>query len=224
MRLDPLDIILRLVVAAAVGAAVGLERQRRNHPAGLRTHTLVCLGSALVMVMSEDVAVRYMDRVNADPARIAAQVVSGIGFLGAGTIMREGLTVRGLTTAASLWVVAALGLAVGGGFYLAAFTATLIALFVLGILNRLEYLLPERGHYGRLQVVAANRPGAVTDVVAEVAKLGGNVRSLHVEPLAEETKVELEMTVFLPRGVGPERVGQNVLAVEGVERMEFESA
>ena len=93
---------LRLLLAAVLGGLVGFERQRRHHPAGLRTHTLVCLGSALIMLVSEDIAARYLDRTNADPARIAAQVVSGIGFLGAGTIMREGLTVRGLTTAAAL--------------------------------------------------------------------------------------------------------------------------
>jgi hypothetical protein len=115
------EIVLRLFVAAILGAAVGLERERLEWVAGLRTHMLVCLGAALVMIVSaygfNEVISAY--RVVLDPSRVAAQVVSGIGFLGAGTILfLRQQVIRGLTTAASLWAVAAVGLAVGGGLYL----------------------------------------------------------------------------------------------------------
>jgi putative Mg2+ transporter-C (MgtC) family protein len=130
------QIILRLVVAAVLGSIVGIERERLNWVAGLRTHMLVCVGSALFMIVSFSgfADVLGQEHVGLDPSRIAAQVVSGIGFLGAGTIVLRSKVVRGLTTAASLWTVAAVGLAVGGGLYVAAATTTgLIVLILAGI-------------------------------------------------------------------------------------------
>ena len=130
------QMILRLVVAAVLGSIVGIERERLNWVAGLRTHMLVCVGSALFMIVSFSgfADVLGQEHVGVDPSRIAAQVVSGIGFLGAGTIVFRSKVVRGLTTAASLWTVAAVGLAVGGGLYVAAATTTgLIVLILAGI-------------------------------------------------------------------------------------------
>ncbi len=211
---------LRLLLAAVLGGLVGFERQRRHHPAGLRTHTLVCLGSALIMLVSEDIAARYLDRTNADPARIAAQVVSGIGFLGAGTIMREGLTVRGLTTAASLWVVAALGLAVGAGYYLAAGVTVAVALVTLGVLNRLELLVAERGHNARVRVTGANRPGLLADLTAELDRLRVHARSFRVHEAGDSLRVEV--TGYCPPGLGVDTVMERLLTLEGVRHVECE--
>ena len=123
------ETILRLVIAAFAASVVGIERERLQWAAGLRTHMLVCVGSCLVIIVSvfgfDDV---LGEHVVLDPSRIAAQVVSGIGFLGAGTILLRNEVVKGLTTAASLWAVAAIGLAVGSGLYVAAVTTTLIVL------------------------------------------------------------------------------------------------
>ncbi|HBL37110.1 MAG TPA: methyltransferase, partial [Firmicutes bacterium] len=105
------------MVATLLGAVIGLEREQHGRPAGLRTHILVALGSCLIMLVS---IYGFPSGTGSDPARLAAQVVSGIGFLGAGTILRDGTSIRGLTTAASLWVVAGIGLAAGTGFYWAA--------------------------------------------------------------------------------------------------------
>jgi putative Mg2+ transporter-C (MgtC) family protein len=121
-----------------IGGVVGWEREKSNRPAGLRTHMLVAIGAAAVMMMGELSLVKYTDITTMDPTRLGAQVISGIGFLGAGTIMREGLTVRGLTTAASLWVVACLGLAAGGGFYEAAGVGLVAILLTLTIFDYLE--------------------------------------------------------------------------------------
>ena len=110
------EICLRLVLSCAMGGIIGYERQMRHKSAGLRTNMLVALGSCLIMLLSQALYDHVEGKTNADPARLAAQVVSGIGFLGAGAIMKEGLTVTGLTTAATLWVVAGVGLAVGAGF------------------------------------------------------------------------------------------------------------
>jgi putative Mg2+ transporter-C (MgtC) family protein len=127
------QIILRLLISAVLGSLVGLERERLNWVAGLRTHMLVCVGATLFMIVS---AFGFADilsheHVTLDPSRVAAQVVSGIGFLGAGTIILRREVVRGLTTAASLWSVAAVGLAVGGGLYLAALWGTALILIIL---------------------------------------------------------------------------------------------
>ncbi|QBR00162.1 MgtC/SapB family protein [Paraburkholderia pallida] len=134
------ELISRLVLAAALGSVIGFERERLSWAAGLRTHMLVCVGSALIMIVS---AFGFADALGGehvvlDPSRMAAQVVSGIGFLGAGSILLRGEIVRGLTTAASLWSVAAIGLAVGGGLYTAAIAATVIILIILAGIKPLE--------------------------------------------------------------------------------------
>lgn len=141
------ETIIRLVLAAVFGAAVGLERERKNWTAGMRTHMMVCLGASLMMMVS---SFGFSDilktgHVTLDPSRIAAQVVSGIGFLGAGTIMflRQGI-VKGLTTASGLWTVAGIGLACGGGMYFAALIATIFALIILWMLQPLEKRFVQR--------------------------------------------------------------------------------
>ena len=134
---EPLNLIIRILIVAAFGGTLGLERDIHGRGAGLRTHLLVSFGAALFMILSTHIAAfgvitpSEFARVT-DPGRIAAQIVTGIGFLGAGVIIREGFTVRGLTTAACLWIAAAIGMASGAGLYLIAKTTTVLALFSLG--------------------------------------------------------------------------------------------
>jgi len=138
------QLFVRLILAALLGSIVGLERQRLDWAAGLRTHMLVCVGSALAMIVSAHgfTDVLVPGKVVLDPSRIAAQVVSGIGFLGAGTILfLRHEVIRGLTTAAGLWTVACVGLAVGSGLYDAAVIATVLALIILALLKPLEKML-----------------------------------------------------------------------------------
>lgn len=132
------EIIKRLIIAAILSGLIGLERSTHGRAAGLRTHILVCIGSALIMLTSIHIFEVYKGISSVDPSRLAAQVVSGIGFLGAGTILRFGASVRGLTTAASLWAVAGIGLAVGNGFYLGAYAATVLILITLFFLSKIE--------------------------------------------------------------------------------------
>jgi putative Mg2+ transporter-C (MgtC) family protein len=133
----------KLLIATVLGGLIGWERERRGRPAGLRTHLLVCLGVTLIMLVSEHIFIQYQvykqdSILRIDPARIAAQVVTGIGFLGAGTIMTFKGSVRGLTTAASLWVVAGIGLAIGSGFIIPAIFTTFIAVMTLILLPKVE--------------------------------------------------------------------------------------
>lgn len=139
------QILLRLILSVVLGGFIGLERQIHRRTAGLRTHILVSLGSCLIMLTSLYVFDIYKHQVPLDPVRIAAGVITGIGFLGAGAIIREREQVRGLTTAASLWVVAAIGLAVGCGFYIASISASLLALITLLFLRRMEDVMLGKG-------------------------------------------------------------------------------
>ena len=146
--LDGWDAFLRLLFACALGGLIGFERELRDREAGIRTHLLVSLGSALFTIVSAYGFHEFLTGggavVRADPSRIAAQIVTGIGFLGAGAIIREGLSVRGLTTAATLWVVAAIGMACGAGYYWPAAATTVLTLLALWPLRYLAYRLIER--------------------------------------------------------------------------------
>ncbi len=132
------DTMIRLSVASLLGGIIGIEREKRKRSAGLRTHILVCTGSALIMLISLYIYGMYRSDTSVDPARIAAGVVTGIGFLGAGAIIRSSEGSYGLTTAASVWVSAAIGLAVGCGYFSGAITAAIIAFLVLAFLKRAE--------------------------------------------------------------------------------------
>jgi putative Mg2+ transporter-C (MgtC) family protein len=138
------QVFARLVLSLILGSLVGLERELHRRTAGLRTHILVSMGSCLIMLTSLYVFAIYKERVPLDPTRIAAGVITGIGFLGAGAIMRERAGVKGLTTAASLWVVAAVGLAVGCGFYSAAIFSTVLTLVVLLVLRNVEGIILDK--------------------------------------------------------------------------------
>lgn len=150
------DILIRLVTAAIFGGLVGLERERKNWTAGLRTHMMVCTGAALMMIVSSFgfSEILKSEYIRLDPSRVAAQVVSGIGFLGAGTILfsKEG-TVRGLTTAAGLWTVAGIGLATGGGMFIAAIITTCLALIILWAIQPIEKRYNERFAFKTLTIV-----------------------------------------------------------------------
>ena len=132
---------LRLILAVICGGFIGYERKASNHPAGLRTHIIVCVAATLVLITSESIFERYVGATNMDPMRLGAQIISGIGFLGAGAIVKEGVTVKGLTTAACLWAVGCIGIALGVGFYFGAIIATAIAFAVLTWFRHLERFL-----------------------------------------------------------------------------------
>jgi putative Mg2+ transporter-C (MgtC) family protein len=154
--------VLRLAAALVLGALIGFERELNRQPAGFRTHSLVCLGAALFTVVS---AFGFVGPV-ADPTRIAAQIVTGIGFIGAGTILQHRGNVRGLTTAASLWAVAAIGTAAGAGLYVVAVVGSALILIVLRVLDRLEELARRRldvGPPGYNLPPGEGRPDGKTD-------------------------------------------------------------
>jgi putative Mg2+ transporter-C (MgtC) family protein len=188
------DALLRLVVAAALGAAIGVEREVREREAGIRTHLLVSLGSCLFTIVSAYGFHEFLSSgvsvVRADPTRIAAQIVTGIGFLGAGAIIREGLSVRGLTTAASLWVVAAIGMASGAGYYWPAVAATLLTLFALWPLRALAWFALERSRPPEKRLVVELKEGSSVKALLDRIP---DVRQVEVEDERDRRVVTLEL-------------------------------
>jgi putative Mg2+ transporter-C (MgtC) family protein len=213
------EALARIVVAAALGGAVGLERELRDHDAGFRTHMLVAIGSALFTIVSAYAFRGFLTGggsvVRADPTRIAAQIVTGIGFLGAGAIIRQGLSVRGLTTAATLWLVAAIGMATGAGYWDAALITTFGALLILGPLRTIAYrgLVRFRPALHRLlvEIPAGGSPAPIIDAIE---RQRGRVVSLEVAQEGDRRSVAVD--VELPTGGSAPAVVAGVSEIDGV--------
>jgi putative Mg2+ transporter-C (MgtC) family protein len=182
------DAIGRLAIAAGLGAAVGIERELREREAGIRTHLLVSLGACLFTIVG---AYGFHNFSGVDPTRIAAQVVTGIGFLGAGAIIRDGISVRGLTTAASLWIVAAIGMAAGAGYYWPAVAGTALTVFALWPLRALAYRTIERLRPPERRLVVELREGASVKKLLDVF---GDVLQVDVEDERDRRVVTVELT------------------------------
>ena len=202
----------RLVVAMVLGGIIGLERDYRAKDAGFRTHFLVAVGSALFTLLS---MYGFSDGVR-DTSRVAAQVVSGIGFLGAGTILHEGLTVRGLTTAASLWMVSAIGLATGAGMYFISIVATVVTMVTLITFHNWE----KRFNAGRMpdrkfiRITAVNNPGLITSVTNYLTESGVKVKTINVKNNASKKQIVLELYLKF----GPEQdAGSITMGIQQID-------
>jgi putative Mg2+ transporter-C (MgtC) family protein len=209
-NLDLWEVAVRLAVAAALTGAVGLEREFRERAAGLRTHMLVGVGSALFTIVSAYAWGDFIfDRTQGtafDPTRIAAQIVTGIGFLGAGVIIRQGLSIRGVTTAAGLWVAAAIGMAVGAGYWGAALIGTGVVLVGLGPLRMAEGWVVRRRREGGTLEIDLRPEQPLAPVLSVLENRRARVSRIHLEE-EEETGRQLRLEVRMPPGVrGPDLV------------------
>ena len=209
-----LDLVGRLLLAAVLGAVIGIEREVHDHPAGIRTHLLVSLGSALFTVLSI-VGFPSADGTATDPSRVAAQIVTGIGFLGAGAILKYGPTVRGLTTAASLWAAAGIGMAAGAGLPVLGVAATvivLVSLWPLRLLSeRLELAAPRRLHI-RVQVREESRLTELFDWLAERRVDIGRFESER----DEDRGLTVELALALPHRMDRERLTAELAELDWV--------
>lgn len=216
------EITIRLLLATLLGGLVGIEREQNNHPAGFRTHILVCVGSALIMLISMygfESFIRDNPQINTiqDPARLAAQVVSGIGFLGAGTILVHGGTIRGLTTAASLWVVAGIGLALGAGFYFGAALATVLVLLSLVVLNKIEDTFIRKGNVHMLQLSVDDSPGRLGEIATKIGERQISIRRISIQETKESSgQVRVSVGVVLPNKTSLFEVVDELRTIEGI--------
>src|SRR6476619_4828474 len=192
--------LLRVAVAAGLGGAVGLERELREREAGFRTHLLVSVGSCLFTLVSaygfHEFLVGGGNIVRTDPTRIAAQIVTGVGFLGAGAIIRQGFSVRGLTTAATLWVVAAIGMASGAGYYSAAVITTALVLFSLWPLRIISFRVMSR-YRPETDRLLVQLPSGMSPapVIEKLESLGGRLQALEVGQEADRRTALLDVTL-----------------------------
>jgi putative Mg2+ transporter-C (MgtC) family protein len=213
------DLAARLLLAAVLGAVVGAERELHEHPAGMRTHLLVAVGCALFTVLSiYGFEVNVPGASSVDPSRVAAQVVTGIGFLGAGAILKYGTSIRGLTTAASLWATAAIGIAAGTGEWILALVGTAIVLISLWPLSRVSHALRLRNE----RTIRARVQMTQLDTLAEVSAVLRQLR-VHLEgvqTIRKDGRFELELELRLPEGVRPDAVITAIDAVPDVDLLE----
>lgn len=216
---------LKLVIACVFGGMVGWQREASDRPAGFRTHVLVCVGACLLMILSLATAKVMLTAgppyIIGDPGRIAAQVVSGIGFLGAGTILRQGNVVRGLTTAASLWTVAAIGLATGLGGDLAAIAgiATLLVLATLTVFSRLEDHL-SRGQERELGMLLPREE--VVSALRLLVDQGLGIRSIESALSSTEGLQRVRVTLSVPPRLQLDRVTHELFALPGVQEVHWD--
>jgi putative Mg2+ transporter-C (MgtC) family protein len=212
-----LDIILRVLIAAVLGAVIGYERERQNQPAGLRTHVILVVGSALAMVLSINMALQYLPQgTGGDPTRLAAQVISGIGFLGAGAILRYGVSVKGLSTAASLWTMAIVGLAVGGGYYIPALVTTALLLVTLVTLNFLERRFIRQYVTLSVSIIAEDRPNILEESRQVMLKHVKTVSDIRIEKNFLKKRVRIQSEVTFLEGKALESLMDDLALIKGV--------
>jgi len=207
------NFIFRVLFAAILGALIGLERDIRGRSAGLRTNILVSVGSSVFMLLSIGLAVKWLESypgsASADPTRIAAQIITGIGFIGAGAIIKYKFSVQGLTTAACLWTTSAIGMACGAGFFEIAILATVIAIFVLTVLNRVERLYSKDNY--RVIKITVHKDVAIHRIIELIKKQGILVLHYDVEKDYEHGTVAITSEVKFQNKDTDDKMAESVI-------------
>lgn len=215
-----IELLVRLILSAIIGGSIGIEREVSNRPAGLRTHILVSVGSTLIMMVSI-----YGFGGEGDPARLASQVVSGIGFLGAGTIIRTGNDVKGLTTAASLWVCAGIGLAIGAGFYLGGIITAGIVLISLIALGNVEQKV-SRNSYKVFLIIGEERPGLIGEIGTLFGQYYITIKDIAIvdseEKEGDTDLIGLRFTTKIPSSLGISNVLNDIYQIKSVTKIIYE--
>ncbi len=218
------EIIIRLLLGAVVGGIIGFERSAHGRAAGFRTHLLVCVAGVLIMTVSE--YYHYLSQwdpsyVRVDPARLAAGAITGVGFLGAGVIVKSGLNVQGLTTAACLWIVSAIGLSIGSGLYIAAIVSFVITYLALWLLRMVEDRMP-RLVYRFIRVITEN--GGDEEAITSVfRKYKATVSNIDYEKDVEKKESSFEITIALSDRTSMKRIVEEIASLGGVKRVAIRS-
>ncbi len=209
--------IFRIVLSLVLGIVIGTERQINRHNAGLRTFILICVGSTIAMLVSIYVPQIYPHFLNGDPGRIAAQVITGVGFLGAGAIIQRGKgDVQGLTTAACIWLAAAIGLAVGAGLYIVSIVVTIITLIILVVFDIFEYRIFERGTHKRLIVRSATASPDIERLKSILCKAGIFVRDTTFYSDFNKQTTNITFSIYLKNSIRLEKVCDDLRAEQSV--------
>jgi len=218
-EIDNLQLLLRLCLSVLLGGLIGFEREFNNHAAGFRTHILVSLGSCLIMTLSIYGFYDFVGELNVriDPARLATAVITGVGFLGAGTILFTGKAITGLTTAASLWVVAAIGLAIGAGFYFAGIVTTALVIVVLWMFNKAEQWLFQGKKMRILTLYVEGVDGIANKVTKRLASRSIVMKKLSLnEKEGNDKALELKCHILTPKLLDPAILITDIKGIKGV--------
>ena len=220
MESEWLKILTHLLVATMAGGMIGLERSYHGRPAGFRTHTLVCVASSLLMLVTMYQAKWFtgapLDTVRIDPTRMAQGVMTGIGFLGAGVIMREGLTVRGLTTAASIWITAAIGILAGAGFYSAVLMGSVITIGILTVFRKVENRMPSQIFANTTITFGRDNYMSETEIRELHLKNGFSVANVSYRLMEKGKQLEYRMTIRTMDGGNIEKLSKTLLGLTSI--------
>lgn len=213
-----LQAVIRLVIAMLLGGIIGYNRELDSQPAGLRTHMIVVSGACLAMILSVNMGVA----ANSDPARLAAQVVAGIGFLGAGTILRYGLNVRGLTSASSIWSMAIVGLAVGYGLIWISVVTTAFIMIALTLVNVIEKkFIPGRTLH-MITIDAVDKPGVIEAIRSELNQISDKTRTFDLRKSLKEGHIRIRVTAMTGKDDTMEAFAASLSAIKGVRALHIE--
>ncbi|MCK5534063.1 MgtC/SapB family protein [bacterium] len=215
------EILTRIILSFLFGILIGWERETHGRVAGLRTHVLVCMGANLFMLVSQHMFFLYRNVAAVDPSRIAAQIITGIGFIGAGTIMQAKFSVRGLTTAASLWVVAGIGMAIGSGCYFAAFITEALVLFTLLLLWRLEHFF-QRDWYKTIYISGVGDGEQLEKIKQVLKESDGKIQNCIIEKEKITKKIKIEINVKFRKVKFDKNLVDELINIEGVEKIRWE--
>lgn len=218
-HVDSYAIAFRLLLSIFLGGVIGWERETRKQQAGLRTHVIICLGGCLLMLISIFIPQTFQNFQNGDPGRIAAQVVSGIGFLGAGAIFSLGGSIRGLTTAATIWIMAAIGLAIGAGMYMGALLATLLILFVLVVLGKVERKFFQEDVLKVLQISFSSTKIETDRVFATLEQHKITTQSVNILQSQDKKKSKMKLFVHVPAKVKIKELYKDLNAISHVSQI-----
>ena len=212
------EMLLRLGLSVLLGGIIGTEREHNNQPAGLRTHMILVIGACLAMMLS----INLGTAAGTDPARLAAQVVSGIGFLGAGAILRFGFNVKGLTTATTLWTMAIVGLAVGMGYYLISIIATVVIMIVLSVLDLIERRFVRANILRTLVVEVDNDKGIVREIRHIVSQTSFQIVGFSVQKSYENKMLQIEIVARFNNAGKLEELIEQLSEFEGLKSVKIE--
>lgn len=227
MEYESIIILIRLILAAFLAGVIGIERESKGHPAGFRTHLLVGTGSCLVMLLAlfgfQDYLNQNGDLVAYDPSRLASYVISGIGFLGAGTIIVQGASIRGLTTAASIWIVAAIGLTIGAGMFFAGIAATVIVLTSLIFLNHVDKWFKNVSDTDVLFIAMDKKANELGETIQRLESMEVQVQKIKGKEFDEDEAPLLHyyIKIHLPEGVAETELYQSLYKIESIKEIEL---
>jgi putative Mg2+ transporter-C (MgtC) family protein len=212
------QILLRMGLSLVLGGIIGFERERDSQPAGLRTHMILVVGACLTMILSINMAAQ----TGTEPARLAAQVVSGIGFLGAGAILRYGYNVKGLTTATTLWTMAIVGMSVGMGYYLVATITTVVIMAVLSVLEVLEKKFVRINVIRNIVVDVHDRKGVIREVRKTIGQIADQLLDFSVQKSIKNKHLRIEIAARFNRSEKVENMVEQISAIDGVRALKIE--